>query len=411
MKKRLIALFLAVFMVVSLSACSTSSSTSSTSSPAKTAVAQSSAPSTSSESDSYVIAMSTALTGPIAEAGTQYKDAVQLAMDEINKAGGVNGKQLKLVAFDDKCDVTESTLVANRIAEKAKDYLMVFSPLFSSNALATMDIYTKAGLPVFVGTPNSDDIKGDNFVRMCLPAKIQGPQMAACAFNNRKITDCAIVYAMNDYSLGMIKVIEVIAKDKGVKISVKESYTAGTDKDFSSILTKCRSSGVGGIIVIGDYNEGSMIIQQAGKMGGFEKISFVSNASLFGDTFLERVSGSGLEGNIYLAAGYNPYATSKAFTAFNEKFLKLFGASTTEPAVYGYDMVQIVTKALEAGATKQDLIKTIKGLKFTNLVSVDGEITFYEDGSHSTGNCAVIGVKNGAFMDTKEIVDFTGIKY
>ena len=129
------------------------------------------------------IAMSTAQTGALAEAGVSQVNSAEMAIEEINNAGGINGQQLELVVYDDKGDVTESTLVAQRIVQDP-DFVCVIGTLTSSTTLATLPIYEAAGLPMLNPTANSVDIKGTDFIRMCLASDVQGPQLTACAVNN-----------------------------------------------------------------------------------------------------------------------------------------------------------------------------------------------------------------------------------
>lgn len=369
----------------------------------------------SGEETVYTIAMATALTDSMAEVGNQFQNSVQMAIEEVNEYNAENDISwtLELEALDDKCDVTEATLVAQRIAGDSDKYLMVFGHLFSSTTMACMGTYEKAGLPIFVPTANSDEIVGGNMLRMCLPAKVQGPQVAACAINNCQAKNIALIYAMSDYGVGMAEQLTGIAGEKGVNIVVSESYTAGTDKDFSAILTKIESAKADGVVIIGDYNEGSMIISQAGSINYFNDndIPFISDATMFSDTFLERIDGSGIEDQVFLAAGYNPYSTDDNFAAFNEKFVEKYNQNTTEPSVYGYDMVNIIADALYEGATKENLVETVKSLTFDDLACATGEIQFDEDGNRTATNISVVGVEDGQFKDTGNLVDMTGIEY
>lgn len=416
MKKRFLAFFLCLTLLAALTACS---STNADTPPADTSANAASDPSSAAEETSevtvYTIAMATALTDFMAEVGTEFLHAVEMACEEVNAQNDEQGIgwHLAVEAFDEKCDVTEATLVAQRIAESADKYICVFGHLFSSTTLACMKTYADAGLPIFIPTANGDDIKSDNMLRMCLPAAVQGPQVAACALNNCHATKIAMIYAMSDYGLGMVEKMQEIAAARGAEVVLSESYTAGTDKDFSAILTKVESSGADCVVIIGDYNEGSMIIDQAGDISYFKEhqIPFVSDATMFSDTFLERVAGSGIEDQIFLAAAYNPYSTDPNYQAFNEKFYTKYGVNTTEPVVYGYDMTNIIAAALRQGATKENLVATVKMMTFDDLVCATGEIRFGEDGNRTATNISVITVKDGQFADTGALVDMTGIEY
>lgn len=359
-----------------------------------------------SDGDKYYIAMSTALTGAVAEVGILGQYSAQMAIDEINAAGGINGRQLELVAYDDKVDVAESTLVAQRIVEDGR-FIVAFAPLFSSCVLASLPIYEKGGVPVFASTANNVEIKGENFLRMVLPSTVQAPQVAACAVNNYGLKKIAIIYTMSDFGTAMLDGITDVVTRLGSDVVVSESYVAGTDKDFSVHLSKVQKAGVDGVIIVGDYNEASMIIVQADRAGGFENVKFISDSHVISDFFLERIKDVSILDNIALACAYNPFDDRQVFSDFENKFKEKFNASTSEPVVYHYDMVYIVAKALAAGATKDTLVATIKGMEFTDLLSASGTIKFDKDGNRNYTDIAIIGVKDGKFYSTGEYVDMT----
>lgn len=363
--------------------------------------------------NTYTIVMATAVTGGMAEVGNAFENSVRMAIDEVNQFNQENGCDWRfaLEVYDDKGDITEATLVANRIAQNAERYFAVFGHLLSSTTLACMETYSRAGLPVFVPTANGDEIQGENMLRMCLPATVQGPQVAACAINNCQIKRLALIYAMSDYGIGMTNQLEAFALERNVDVVVKESYTAGTDKDFSAILTKIEAEKADGVAIVGDYNEGSMIIQQAGGIPYFNEndVVFVSDASMFGDVFLERIANCGIEDQIFISAYYSPYNQDPNYLQFSKKFQDQYGVGITEPVVYGYDMVNICAAAIRAGAAKDTLVETVKSLSFDNLVSATGRIQFDQQGNRSVTDISVIGVKDGQFYDTGELVDMTGV--
>lgn len=397
--KRFAPIFLALAAIMSLCACSSKTAT----------------PSQADSDGTYTIVMATALTGGMAEVGNAFECSVGMAIDEVNAFNRENGYdwRFELQVYDDKCDITEATLVANRIARSADKYLVVFGHLFSSTTMACMSTYEQAGLPIFIPTANGDDIKSDNMLRMCLPASVQGPQVAACAVNNCQLKRIALIYAVGDYGVGMAEKIEMAAAQKGSEVVVKESYIAGTDKDFSAILTKIEAAEADGIVIVGDYNEGSMIIQQAGNIAYFDRndVKFISDASMFSDVFLERIRDCGIEDQILISAYYNPYNQDPTYQCFSKKFTEESGMSTTEPVVYGRDMVYICAEAIRAGATKETLVETVKSLSFSNLISAAGEIRFGPDGNRSTTGATIVGVREGRFYDTGEEVHTDGIVF
>ncbi len=396
---RTLAIVLALVVVFSLAACSGMGGT-----PATQSGSAAPTGAQTQKTGTIKIAMSTALTGAVAEVGIGGKDAAEMAIEEINADGGINGQKLELVAYDDKVDVTETTLVAQRIVQD-KDFICVIGPLFSSNTLAALPIYEAAGLPVLNPTANSIEIESKNFIRMCLPSTVQGPQLAACAINNYGKKKLAVIYPMSDFGTGMLTMCKETAEKLGAEIVMAESYTQGTDKDFSVHLSKLEKSGADGVLLLGDYNETSMVIAQADRMGGFDDMKYFMDASVLSEVFLQRLKGIAHEENAIIACGYNPYDERPLYADFTKKLKEKYGIATSEPAVYTYDLVNILAQALKAGATRENLVETIKSMEFNNMMSAPGTIKFDELGNRPALDIAIVGVKNNAFYYTGKSVD------
>ena len=399
--RKILAGVFALVMALSLVSCGGEEAPSTQSPDATTAA------NPSQSSGTIKIAMSTAQTGALAEAGVSQVNAAQMAINEINEAGGINGQQLELVVYDDKGDVTESTLVAQRIVQDP-EFLCVIGTLTSSTTLATLPIYEAAGLPMMIPTANSSDIKGDNFIRMVLTSDVQGPQLAACAVNNYDKQKLAIIYPMSDFGTGMLEICSNTLEKLGAEVVMAEPYTAGTDRDFSVHLSKLEKSGADGVLLLGDYNETSMIIAQADRIESLSDMQYFMDASILSEVFLERIKDISHEENCIIAAGYNPYDDRDLYKEFAQKLKDKFGIDTNEPAVYTYDLINILAQALEAGATRETLADTIKSMEFENMMSAPGTIKFDEKGDREALEIAIIGVKDNAFYYTGNSVDMTG---
>ena len=399
--RKILALVFALVMALTLVSCGGEEAPS-TQSPNATAAAN-----PGQSSGTIKIAMSTAQTGALAEAGVSQVNAAQMAINEINEAGGINGQQLELVVYDDKGDVTESTLVAQRIVQDP-DFVCVIGTLTSSTALAVLPIYEAAGLPMMIPTANSSDIKGDNFIRMVLTSDVQGPQLAACAVNNYDKQKLAIIYPMSDFGTGMLEICSNTLEKMGAEVVMAEPYTAGTDRDFSVHLSKLEKSGADGVLLLGDYNETSMIIAQADRIESLSDMQYFMDASILSEVFLERTNGISHEENCIIAASYNPYDDRDLYKEFAQKLQDQFGIDTNEPTVFTYDLINILAQALEKGATRETLVETIKGMEFKDMLSASGTIKFNEDGNRKALDIAIIGVKDNAFYYTGNNVDMTG---
>ena len=144
-------------------------------------------------------------------------------------------------------------------------------------------------------------------------------------------------------------------------------------------------------------------------MGGFEDIYFAGDASLLHELFLERVGGTSVESNVYLACGYNPFDSREVHQNFLTNFATVYEGDPNEAATYSYDAVNIIVESLKAGATKDTLISTAKSLTFTNLIC-DDNVTFNELGDRSATGMDIVVVEDSAFAPFGSKVDMTGFE-
>ena len=151
-----------------------------------------------------------------------------------------------------------------------------------------------------------------------------------------------------------------------------------------------------------------MIIAQADRIESLSDMQYFMDASILSEVFLERIKDISHEENCIIAAGYNPYDDRDLYKEFAQKLKDKFGIDTNEPAVYTYDLINILAQALEAGATRETLADTIKSMEFENMMSASGTIKFNADGNREALDIAIIGVKDNAFYYTGNSVDMTG---
>lgn len=400
--KKFLALALAICMIFTLCACGQdeptkeSDNTKSTTAP------------TSDEGD-IVIGVSIPLTGPLAESGEMTVKAMDLFCEQINAAGGVNGRTVRYEVLDDKMDPTEASMVAQRFIEN-DEIICVVGSLTSGTTLAVLPIYNEAGMGVICPTGNSSELASyPGFIRIVMDASLEAPMVGACAVNNLGAKKVGIIYDNSDYGATMVSNSETIITKNGGEIVAKEAFAAGTDKDFSVQLAKMQQAQADTIILVADYNEGSLIISQAEQMGGFENVNWVGDAYLLGNPMLERVGNSSLAGNVYAACDYNPYSSSPNHVKFVEAFQAAYdGLIPSEPAGFTYDAFTIICDAVAKGATRENIIETIKTMTFTNLVCAE-EVVFDENGNRVGAGNDIVVIKDGDFCASGETVDTTGI--
>lgn len=400
--KKFLALAMALCMIFALCACGQKEAPAAAPSAAET-------PAEAPAAGDVVIGVSIPLTGPLAEAGEMTVKAMDLFCEQINAAGGVNGRTVRYEVLDDKMDPTEASMVAQRFIEN-EEIICVVGSLTSGTTLAVLPIYNEAGMGVICPTGNSSELADyPGFIRIVMDASLEAPMVGACAVNNLDAKRVGIIFDNSDYGATMVANSETIITKNGGEIVAKEAFAAGTDKDFSVQLAKMQQAEVDTIILVADYNEGSLIISQAEQMGGFEDVKWVGDSYLLGNPMLERIGSSPLAANVYAACDYNPYSSSPNHVKFVEAYQAAYdGLIPSEPAGFTYDAFTIICDAVAQGATRENLIDTIKTMTFTNLVCSEN-VVFDQSGNRvGSGNDIVI-IKDGDFCASGETVDTTGI--
>ena len=405
--KKFLAVLLTLCLAIACAACGSSASEES-----ETSTAQSSPETDDVSQDSseeVVIGLSVPLTGALAESGEQAIKAADLAIEMINANGGVNGKTVRYEVLDDKNDPTEAALVAQRFLEN-EEITAVIGSLTSGTTLAVLPIYEESGMPVICPTGNSPDLAGyGNVIGIVMDASLEAPMVGALAMNNLGAQKVGVIYDNSDYGASMVEYSTEIVTNLGGELVAAEAFAAGTDRDFSVQLAKMQQEEADTIILVADYNEGSLIISQADTMGGFEDVNWVGDSYLLGNPMLERIGSSPLAENVYCACDYNPYSSNPNHIAFVEAFSeKNDGLIPSEPAGFTFDAFTLICDALNEGAAKDTLVETIKSMEFTNLICSE-QVSFDENGNRvGSGNDIVI-IRDGDFMASGETVDTTGI--
>lgn len=321
------------------------------------------------------------LSGAAAGYGNAERQGVQLAVDEINKAGGINvnghKKKIKLILRDNKSAIATSSSVAAQLTTKDKVAAIV-GPATTSAGTAEIPNITKAAVPSV--SPSATDSKytlqkdgkvQEYVFRACFQDNFQGTKAAEFVMDKLKAKRVAI-YADNssDYGTGLAKAFQNTYKGRVV---ANQTYSAG-DKDFNAVLTSFKSKNVDAIYVPGYYTEVGLIIKQARQMG--IKVPIVGGDGM-ADPKLPQIAGPKNATNIFYTTPFSTRVAAK--DPFASKFMKAFKARyhTDAPAfsALAYDAVYLVKNAIETQKS-DDSVKITAGLaKTKNFKGVTGEIT------------------------------------
>jgi branched-chain amino acid transport system substrate-binding protein len=321
-------------------------------------------PAGNEDTDTIKIGVASPFTGDYAQFGDYTKDGVELAVEEINNAGGVLGKPIEIVYGDDKGDSKEAVSVAQKFASD-KNIVGIVGHFFSGATLAAGPIYQQNEIPTIAVASTNPDVAdiGDYVYRINVGDNYQGSQLAQL-LKDTGYNKATVIYDNSDYGKGVSDVFTNSFTELGGEVLLNESYIGGQDKDFSLILTKVKNSDTEVIVLISYYTEASLIIQQARNLG--IDAPFYASDSLYTDDFL-KLAGDAANG-VHVVCYFHESDPSEAAQEFVKKFEAKYNKKVDSWSPYAYDAMYVMADAINrAGTTDgpavRDAIAATEGLQ------------------------------------------------
>ena len=403
MKKRVLSLSLALAMAASLTACGSSSSTTETTAVAA-ADATTAAAGASSEASSdkvFKIGGIGPVTGAAAVYGLAVKNGAQIAVDEINADGGINGYQIEFNFQDDEHDAEKSVNAYNTLKDWGMQVLM--GTVTSAPCVAVADKTNADNM--FQITPSGSSVEcaqNPNVFRVCFSDPDQGAASATYIAENKLAEKIAVIYDSSDvYSSGIYERFASEAANQGLEIVDAEAFTADSNKDFSTQLQKAKDAGADLVFLPIYYTEASLILKQADTMGYAPK--FFGCDGMDGILQVENFDTKLAEGLMLLtpfAADAQDELTQKFVTSYKENY----GETPIQFAADAYDAIYAIKAAMEeADITPETSVSdTCDKMKEAMLkIKVNGltgeDMTWTEDGEPHKAPKAV-KVVDGAYQ-------------
>ena len=215
----------------------------------------------------FKVGLAAPFTGDYATYGASHKGGAEIAMEELNAAGGVNGGQVSLELGDDLGDPKQAVLVAQKFIDDTS-LVVVDGHMFSGATIAAGAKYESAGLTMISPSATNPDITplGAFIWRICMTDAFQGEGLAKYSVTTLGKQKIAIMYDSSDYGRGLADAFESGVTGTGGTIVGKQQYATG-DTDFKSQLTKLKGASPDLLFLSGYYPEGSKIAQQARELG------------------------------------------------------------------------------------------------------------------------------------------------
>ncbi len=317
------------------------------------------------------------MTGSESTFGQATHKGLLMYVDEVNKAGGVKGKQIKVISEDDQGKSDEAVTVVTKLITQFNASVLI-GEVASSRSIAAAPIAQQYKVPMV--SPSSTNPKvtqiGDYIFRVCFIDPFQGSVMAKFALNNLKLKKAAIFRdTKSDYSVGLANFFVEEFKKSGGEIVIDTSY-AGGDVDFKSQLTAMKGKKPDVIFVPGYYTEVGLIARQAKELN-------ISAPLLGGDGWdsekLTEIGGKAILGS-YFSTHYSPDAKGGLVESFVKNYRARYNGETPNAlAAMGYDAGGVAVDAIKRAtdtSTKaiRDAIATTANFQgVTGVITINAE--------------------------------------
>jgi branched-chain amino acid transport system substrate-binding protein len=331
------------------------------------------------------------LTGTTATFGISTKNGIDMAIDAINKSGGLLGKQVRVMVEDDQGKPEEAQTVVTKLITKDQ-VIAVLGEVASSRTMAAAPVAQQNGIPLI--SPSSTNPKvtqtGDYIFRVCFIDPFQGLVMAKFATNTLKVKNVAVLRDIkNDYSVGLADVFIGNFKSMGGNVVANESYSEG-DTDFSAQLTSIKARNPQAVFLPGYYTEVGLVVRQAKKLG--LTVPFMGGDGWDSPRLIE-IGGDALNGSYY-SNHFSVSDPSPAIQKFVSDYKARYGETPDALAGLGFDAASILFDAIKRanstdGAKIRDAIAQTK-----DFPGVTGKITLDKD-RNAVKPAVVLQVKEG----------------
>jgi branched-chain amino acid transport system substrate-binding protein len=316
------------------------------------------------------------LSGRTSNFGQSTKEGVLMAADEINKAGGINGRQVQILSEDDEGRPEKAATVVTKLIDQDRVVALI-GEVASGNTLAAAPKAQAAKIPMISPSSTNPAVTqvGDYIFRVCFIDPFQGEVMAKFAANTLKAKKAAIMLDFNSpYSRGLTEFFEASFTKLGGQIVNKQSYTQG-DRDYKGQLTAIRSATPDVIYVPGYYGEVGVIAKQTQQLG-------IKVPLLGGDgwdaTQLWDLGGDALNGD-FISNHYSVDDPSPAIQKFVVEYQARYSKRPDALAALGYDAMKVMADGIKRAGTTQGpklrdaIAQTQKFAGVTGAITLDAQ--------------------------------------
>ncbi len=322
------------------------------------------------------------ITGPAAADGASAKNSVELGLKEVNESGGIKGKKVQLVVYDDRFKTEEAVAIANKLIEKDK-VVGVVSGSYSNPTRVAAPIFQKAGVPMVAAYAVHPDVTWDpkqkrpnDFIfRNGFLAEIEGAAAAEFAVKNLKAKKIALIFMDNDFGRSISSGFAERAGKLGAAILTRQMYKFPGEKDFRPFLTRIKEGAPDLIFAAGYYNEAASIVRQSKELGITSQI--MGEEGFDSPKFLE-IAGPASEG-VVIATNLDRDDPRPIVQNFLKNYRNAYKEDADMVGASSYDAFMVLVDAIRrAGADPKAVQKALLETKDYN--GLTGKISRFVQG-------------------------------
>jgi branched-chain amino acid transport system substrate-binding protein len=315
------------------------------------------------------VGMYGSLTGDGASFGQSSVEGAQLAVEEVNNAGGVLGRKIRLLVEDDQSRPEEASNAVTKLITQDR-VVAVLGEVASRRTLAAAPVSQKFQVPMITPASTNERVTqvGDYIFRVCFIDPFQGEVLAKFAYNDLKARRVAVLKDIQqDYSVGLTDSIQQTFTKLGGQVLEPVSYSSG-DADFRAILTQVRAQKPDAVFATGYYPEAAIIVRQARELG-------MTMPILGGDGWVGDALKNGREAlkNTFISNHYSGDNPSPVVQNFRKAYRVKFNREPDSIAALGYDAAKVLADSIaRAGSTEGAKLRD--AIAATNVTGVTGQL-------------------------------------
>lgn len=354
------------------------------------------------------IAVPSPFTGDAAAYGENVKAGVEIKLEEVNAAGGINGVPVEAVWMDEQCAGKEAATVAPKIVGD-KDIVAIVGHLCSGAHLAALPTYVRGGIVAVSPTATNPTISDKNkdrngnvwSYRVVYRDDFQGAFLARYAQKVLGLKKVGVLYQNDDYGIGLKDGFVNEAKKIGLDVVGEEAYVRGASTDFKPQLTKMKGSGPEGLFISGYYNEGALIAKQAKDLGMDVKV--MGGEGLDNPDYMNLAKDAA--NDTYVTTPFLEEAAGPAAKEFLKKFNEKYQRQSDYMSVNAYDATGLLVEAIKSVGPDRDKVREyLKGIDSIEKAyeGIGGKIYFNEKGDSEKAAFVKV-VKDGKFVAAEQM--------